>query len=87
MMLTAGGEALTVVDGDDRVQGLLTLGLIEQLLSEEAAADDAGSNGSPSSLVVHPRPAADADADARAAPGEAGAASRASAAASETDAR
>ena len=33
MLLTAGGEPLTVVDGEDRVQGLLTLGLIEQLLS------------------------------------------------------
>jgi osmoprotectant transport system ATP-binding protein len=53
MILTAGGEALTVVDGEDRVQGLLTLGLIEQLLSEEAAANGNG-DGSPSSLVVHP---------------------------------
>jgi osmoprotectant transport system ATP-binding protein len=53
MILTAGGEALTVVDGEDNVRGLLTLGLIEQLLSEEAAANGAGSNGSPSSLVVH----------------------------------
>ena len=58
MILTAGGEALTVVDGEDNVQGLLTLGLIEQLLSEEAAANGAGANGSPSSLVVH-REAAD----------------------------
>jgi osmoprotectant transport system ATP-binding protein len=50
LILSAGGEALTVVDGEERVQGLLTLGLIEQLLSEEAAAtgDD---DGSPSSLV------------------------------------
>ena len=47
MILTAGGEALTVVDGEDRVQGLLTLGLIEQLLSEEAAANGNG-DGSPS---------------------------------------
>ena len=38
MMLTTGGEALTVVDADDRVQGLLTLALIEQLLSEETRA-------------------------------------------------
>jgi osmoprotectant transport system ATP-binding protein len=62
MILTAGGEALTVVDGDDRVQGLLTLGLIEQLLSEEAAANGNG-NGSPSSLVVHPAPGHGAAAD------------------------
>ncbi len=53
MILTAGGEALTVVDGEDRVRGLLTLGLIEQLLSEEAAANGNG-DGSPSSLVVQP---------------------------------
>jgi osmoprotectant transport system ATP-binding protein len=57
IILTAGGEALTVVDGDENVQGLLTLGLIEQLLSEEAAANGNG-NGSPSSLVVHPAPPA-----------------------------
>jgi osmoprotectant transport system ATP-binding protein len=71
MILTAGGEALTVVDGDDNVQGLLTLGLIEQLLSEEAAAA-ATTNGtgngerSPSSLVVNAPPSADG------APGAAG---------------
>jgi osmoprotectant transport system ATP-binding protein len=53
MILTAGGEALTVVDGEGNVQGLLTLGLIEQLLSEEAAANGNG-DGSPSSLVVAP---------------------------------
>jgi hypothetical protein len=52
MILTAGGEALTVVDSHDNVQGLLTLGLIEQLLSEEAAANGAGRNGSTSSVVV-----------------------------------
>jgi osmoprotectant transport system ATP-binding protein len=52
MILTAGGEALTVVDGEELVQGLLTLGLIEQLLSEEAAANGNGDR-SPSSLVVN----------------------------------
>jgi osmoprotectant transport system ATP-binding protein len=51
MILTAGGEALTVVDGEDNVQGLLTLGLIEQLLSEEASADGNGRR-SPSSVAV-----------------------------------
>ena len=35
-MLTEGGEPLTVLDGDGRVEGLLTLGVIEQLLSDEA---------------------------------------------------
>jgi osmoprotectant transport system ATP-binding protein len=37
IILTAGGEAVTVVDSEDRVQGMLTLGRIEQLLSEETA--------------------------------------------------
>lgn len=43
LMLTEGGESLSVVDGDGRVEGLLTLGVIEQLLSDEAAepADEA----------------------------------------------
>ena len=40
MILTAGGEPLAVIDGDERVRGLLTLGLIEQLLADEAAADE-----------------------------------------------
>jgi len=38
MILTANGEPLAVVDGDDQVKGLLTLSLIEQLLADEAAA-------------------------------------------------
>ncbi len=37
VILTAGGEAVTVVDAEDRVQGTLTLGLIEQLLTRETA--------------------------------------------------
>jgi osmoprotectant transport system ATP-binding protein len=37
MIITANGAPLTVVDGEDHVQGLLTLSLIEQLLSDEAA--------------------------------------------------
>jgi osmoprotectant transport system ATP-binding protein len=41
MILTANGAPLAVVDGDgkgdERVQGLLTLGLIERLLADEAA--------------------------------------------------
>jgi osmoprotectant transport system ATP-binding protein len=37
MIITADGAPLTVVDGKDRVQGLLTLSLIEQLLADEAA--------------------------------------------------
>jgi osmoprotectant transport system ATP-binding protein len=38
VMLTAGGQPLTVVDGGGQVEGLLTLGLVEKLLSDEAAA-------------------------------------------------
>jgi hypothetical protein len=38
MILTANGEPLTVIDGEDQVKGLLTLALIEQLLADEAAA-------------------------------------------------
>jgi osmoprotectant transport system ATP-binding protein len=52
MILTANGEPLAVVDGDERVQGLLTLSLIEQLLAEEAAANGASGNGSPSRLLA-----------------------------------
>jgi osmoprotectant transport system ATP-binding protein len=76
MILTAGGDALTVVDDRDDVQGLLTLGLIEQLLSEESAAN-ASANGSPSSVVM--RAAA-----GEAGPGTAASADGASAEASET---
>jgi CBS domain-containing protein len=36
-LLIAGGEPLTVIDGDGEVEGLLTLGLVEQLLADEAA--------------------------------------------------
>jgi osmoprotectant transport system ATP-binding protein len=50
LILTAGGEAVTVVDDEDNVRGLLTLGLIEQLLSEEEAAGRSD-DGSPSSIV------------------------------------
>ena len=38
MILTANGAPLTVVDGDERVHGTLTLALIERLLSDEASA-------------------------------------------------
>jgi osmoprotectant transport system ATP-binding protein len=37
LILTAGGEPLTVVDDDGRVEGLMTLQLVESLLSDEAA--------------------------------------------------
>jgi osmoprotectant transport system ATP-binding protein len=37
LILTAGGEPVTVVDAQGHVHGLVTLALIEQLLSDEAA--------------------------------------------------
>jgi len=58
MILTAGGDALTVVDGQGNVQGLLTLALIEQLLSEESANGSA--DGSASSVIVQAVPRAPA---------------------------
>ncbi len=42
LILTAGGEPLAVIDGDGQLRGLLTLGLIEQLLTDEAAGDGNG---------------------------------------------
>jgi osmoprotectant transport system ATP-binding protein len=37
MIISANGAPLTVVDDDDKAEGLLTLSLIEQLLTDEAA--------------------------------------------------
>jgi osmoprotectant transport system ATP-binding protein len=37
MIISANGAPLTVVDDDDHIEGLLTLSLIEQLLTDEAA--------------------------------------------------
>jgi osmoprotectant transport system ATP-binding protein len=45
LILTAGGEPVTVVDAQGRVHGLVTLALIEQLLSDEAAGNGAGGDG------------------------------------------
>ncbi len=56
LMLTEGGEPLTVVDAGGRVEGLLTLAVIEQLLSDEAAepaepaGDDAAAQPQPERL-------------------------------------
>jgi osmoprotectant transport system ATP-binding protein len=41
MLLVSGGEPLLVVDGHDRVEGLLTIEMFEQLLSSEAAGSGA----------------------------------------------
>jgi osmoprotectant transport system ATP-binding protein len=37
-LLSAGGRPLAVVDADDRIEGLVTIELVEQLLSDEVAA-------------------------------------------------
>jgi len=37
IILTAGGEAVGVIDADGRMLGMLTLGVIEQMLAEETA--------------------------------------------------
>jgi osmoprotectant transport system ATP-binding protein len=46
LLLSSNGEALRVVDAEGRVQGLLTVAVVEQLLSEEALAAPHSSNGS-----------------------------------------
>jgi len=43
ILLTDHGRALAVVDGDDRVLGLLTLSHLERLIAEEADGDEAPS--------------------------------------------
>jgi osmoprotectant transport system ATP-binding protein len=40
MLLTAHGEPLAVVDGDDRVTGLVTLSHLERLIAEEADGEE-----------------------------------------------
>jgi osmoprotectant transport system ATP-binding protein len=46
LMLTANGEPVKVLDGEGNVEGLLTLAVVEQLLSREAAAAPAGDESS-----------------------------------------
>jgi osmoprotectant transport system ATP-binding protein len=41
LMLTANGEPVRVLDGEGQVEGLVTLALVEHLLSDEAAAPPA----------------------------------------------
>jgi osmoprotectant transport system ATP-binding protein len=41
MLLVSNGEPLLVVDGQDRVEGLVTLELLEQMLASEAAESGA----------------------------------------------
>ncbi len=52
LLLSRGGEALTVLDGEQRVAGQLTLGVIEQLLASErskaASASASAANATPS---------------------------------------
>jgi osmoprotectant transport system ATP-binding protein len=47
ILLTAHGRALAVVDGDDRVLGLLTLSHLERLIADEADGDDAPAAAAP----------------------------------------
>jgi osmoprotectant transport system ATP-binding protein len=54
MLLTEGGEPLTVIDAGGQVQGLFTLELVEQLLSGEAAGNGNGASGSPSRVAADP---------------------------------
>jgi osmoprotectant transport system ATP-binding protein len=56
LILTAGGEPVTVVDAQGRVHGLVTLPLIEQLLSDEAGKDRAGTDATPERARVDPSP-------------------------------
>jgi osmoprotectant transport system ATP-binding protein len=51
MLLTADGRPLTVVDGEGRVEGVLTLSLLERLITE----GQAGNGSSPAAAA--PRPA------------------------------
>jgi osmoprotectant transport system ATP-binding protein len=55
-LLIAGGEPLTVIDEQGRVEGLLTLSLVEQLLAEEAG------NGATVAPAGPVEPAADEEA-------------------------
>ena len=48
MLLAAGGKPLAVTNGNGTVEGLVTLGLVEQLLSEDGAAGGSA-NGTPAS--------------------------------------
>jgi osmoprotectant transport system ATP-binding protein len=54
LMLTANGEPVAVLDAEGRVEGLLTLGLIEQLLSREAAESGPAPVAAASSLKIEP---------------------------------
>jgi osmoprotectant transport system ATP-binding protein len=51
-ILTAGGEAVTVVDSEDRVRGVLTLGQIEGLLAQETAQAARGADVAAASAEV-----------------------------------
>ncbi|MHB8234672.1 MAG: ABC transporter ATP-binding protein [Solirubrobacteraceae bacterium] len=51
-ILTAGGEAVTVIDAEDRVRGVLTLGQIEGLLAQETAQAARGDDVAAASAEV-----------------------------------
>jgi osmoprotectant transport system ATP-binding protein len=52
LMLTADGEPASVLDDEGNVEGLLTLALIEQMLSDEAAEAPHAGTGAGSSTVI-----------------------------------
>ncbi|MCW3027264.1 MAG: transporter related [Solirubrobacterales bacterium] len=52
LMLTADGEPASVLDDEGNVEGLLTLALIEQMLSDEAAEAPHAGAGAGSSTVI-----------------------------------
>ena len=57
IMLSANGEPLTVVDDDGRVEGIFTLALVEQLLSDDGGRPAAAPAEAPSEPVdVEPAP-------------------------------
>jgi hypothetical protein len=58
LILIANGEPLEVLDDEGRVEGLVTLSLIEQLLSGEAGHPAPAPVGSSPSAAVEARPGA-----------------------------
>jgi hypothetical protein len=50
-MLPGNGEPVRVLDGEGHVEGLVTLAVVEHLLSHEAAAPPATADGSSSPRV------------------------------------
>jgi osmoprotectant transport system ATP-binding protein len=56
ILLASGGRPLTVTDGDGRVQGQLTLALVERLLREDRAGASPAGARAPDGLAHSPAP-------------------------------